>query len=59
MQWNELDQTMMKNTSVIIFFSSLNILSNINQNPVHVMWQIKCFGIGEMHQRPDMVPIEP
>ena len=59
MQNNELDQTMMKNTSTMIFFSALNLLIHINQTPVQVIWKIKCFYRGEMHQQLDMVPIQP
>ena len=59
MQYNDIDQTMMKNTSVMIFSSTLNLLIHLNQTPAKIIWQIKCFDRGEMHQQLDMIPIQP
>ena len=40
MQYNDLDQTMMKNTCVMILFSTLNLLIYLNQTPVQVLHNI-------------------
>ena len=57
MQHNDLDQTTMKNTSVMILYSTLKLLRHLNQTLVQIIWKIKCFDKGEMHQQPDMEPV--
>ena len=59
MQHNELDYTMMKNTSLKIFFSTLNLICHLNQTPIQIIWKINYFYRGKMHQQPDMILIQP